>query len=1297
MKNLSSLIVALFLSVCAIAQQPQMQNWFIAPKKVHMQLGSPPQVTIIAGTPATAIGVANGFYDNAGTGNLLFYIADGNVYDYNNSLIGALNPQGAPAGAEVIIVPFGTNDACQSKFNIFSTGGGFTSYITLYQSVLDMKSFSLTSSQIDVMPVVQEFGAIAVGPIIQGTQGDRYLYFLGGPGTLNAQYGYIRKLLIKNDGTVVPQGTIYPLTQYPNSGAEIFARELDLSPDGKYLAWGSFAPATQMSRYHFLELNPITGDYVSGTYQQFNIPVATGNNSDGFRGVEFYQTQTGELRLFMGAGSSGIYYTVIPNYSVFTHVSNSYNYGFSQLELSFNGYMYASSDPVINQFNVGAFDPAQLNPSMFFNNQPSFTLTNPNPPNSGWGAAPFYTLPDQIDGQDYSLIIPTAVSPVNTISSYNFNAGTTTTWSYGNNPFNISTTPVQVIHELRISSNSKLTISGMTFRFSPTAKVIIENGSTLTLDNGSVFTSNYEGECPTPYTWVGVEVWGSPSNQSQNINPPVVGKLILKNSSKIEHAQWGARAQRPGLSTYRGGIIIAQSNSIFFNNKVDVEFLPYQNINNGIQYGNKSSFNNVTFSNDATWLTLFSGSPLHVYIDGCRGIRFTNCHFFNSTSMFQKLSIGIKSNNANFTVSGSDFSNLYRAIDAYKDNISTNSYSVTYSSFSDNELAIRNQNVNNINLLRNTFTIGGHQRAGVTHHYGIRNNFGTGFTIEENTFNLSVNSSTANKIGILIRSSGTAANQIYKNTFNGITYGNYSYGQNRDNSPNGFMQGLQWLCNTNTGNTHYDFYATGNIPNDGVRLNQGTSAYPAGNTFSFSPGTNYSDFNNNTSVALNYYHKSTIPAQTPLDYNSLVIPISTGSNSNSCPSHICDPPCDYLRLSAAAIQQLYSDYDAAETAYLNMLYAYNQLMDGGSTNALLTEIQLNWSADVVTLFNELMERAPYLSQEILREVASMDVLPQAMLLTVCMANPDATKDERFLHFLQYEIPNPLPQYMIDLVISSWHDGTARTTMENMLASKNQQMGFISDRILTDLYYKLSLDIDSIDPNDTTNYPQQINYWLSRIQTVEAKYDLIENYFEEENFEGVAEILESIPVNFKLSAEQVQAHNDYIYFYQFREALFAAGRSFSELEGSQIDELIAFTQGEQNFAKGLAQNVLCFYYDICRDDNLEEISGRMMLPANAPQSVNINNINDRVNYANQVTVSPNPASDIAVFKFFLPSTKQQLILTICDMAGKEINRFALKDSQDVIIWETSSVNDGVYYYFVKDGTTNIAKGKISVRK
>ncbi|MFM8917448.1 MAG: hypothetical protein ACKOGP_06870, partial [Bacteroidota bacterium] len=87
MKNQIYLITACILAAPThlVAQTNQLKKWFIAPKAVEMPFGTSPSVipmpTVNGVAPAQTTEVANGIYDE--NDNLLFYVSDNSVYDYN--------------------------------------------------------------------------------------------------------------------------------------------------------------------------------------------------------------------------------------------------------------------------------------------------------------------------------------------------------------------------------------------------------------------------------------------------------------------------------------------------------------------------------------------------------------------------------------------------------------------------------------------------------------------------------------------------------------------------------------------------------------------------------------------------------------------------------------------------------------------------------------------------------------------------------------------------------------------------------------------------------------------------------------------------------------------------------------------------------------------------------------------------------------------------------------------------------------------------------------------------------------
>ncbi|MBK8847527.1 MAG: hypothetical protein IPO27_13690 [Bacteroidetes bacterium] len=563
--------------------QSQLRHWAISP--INVNLNANPVVTplstfgLVNSPPPNETELhANSIYDDAQ--QLVFYISDGIVYDAHNVKIGALSP--APTNGELAIVPYSNNDGCQRKFGIYYMGymPGISG-VSVLQAEVDMFSFSVKTN---TTPVIQfgftaEEGGLAVSNA--SLNGDRFIYAVAGNGNQPLN-GAVYQATIHPNGSYTPSSTI-PYHQ-PTVEAQYacLTAEVDLSPDGQWLAWASYQIKGQnvtIARYHLININA-NGGFIS--YNNFDLPGVPGNTT-GFRGVEFFQVNGGALRLFLGAGSDGIHFADVNNLATFTKVTNSNPFGNSQMELAFNGLMYACADN--NPGVIDCFYPSILAPSILGGQQKfDFVDNGGNPikaPGFGGPAANtfFYTLHDQIDDENYDNIAVSSIAQGPASYDEIVNAQQIT-WTYGSttadNPWATSV-PVHIYHELRISGNSHLTIDNMTFKFSPEARVVIEPGSTLTLNNGTILTGTMLGaSCVDPYfTWQGVRVHGN-STLSQ-LTPWAQGKLVVTNNSRIEYAVCGAKNNNPlGVKT-SGGIIECSKGATFYNCQTDVELSAYQN------------------------------------------------------------------------------------------------------------------------------------------------------------------------------------------------------------------------------------------------------------------------------------------------------------------------------------------------------------------------------------------------------------------------------------------------------------------------------------------------------------------------------------------------------------------------------------------------------------------------------------------------------------------------------------------------------------------------------------------------
>lgn len=275
-------------------------------------------------------------------------------------------------------------------------------------------------------------------------------------------------------------------------------------------------------------------------------------------GVEF--SPNGEF-LYVGQDGVGVHQVNLSSgsSSLIQHQQIS-NYGNSHLELAYDGNIYAS-----NGTDLGRIDDPNTSGATFT----SGAIQNAPTKQGLWNGT--YILPDQIDGYDYTEHFQGADLECCEVTSYNImdyeTEPTTQTWSSGvnSNPLMI---PGDVIveDEFRVKAGSDITLSNMTFRFSENAKVIVEQGAALTLDN-TVFTVK---DCNLDYFWQGIEVWGT----SGTVQIGSQGQLNIENNSLIERAHVAVYVGKTGDFQSTGGRINAE-NSTFQNCRKSFDFQRY--------------------------------------------------------------------------------------------------------------------------------------------------------------------------------------------------------------------------------------------------------------------------------------------------------------------------------------------------------------------------------------------------------------------------------------------------------------------------------------------------------------------------------------------------------------------------------------------------------------------------------------------------------------------------------------------------------------------------------------------------
>jgi hypothetical protein len=514
---------------------------------------------------------------------------------------------------------------------------------------------------------------------------------------------------------------------------------------------------------------------------------------------------------------------------------------------------------------------------------------------------------------------------------------------------------------------------------------------------------------------------------------------------------------------------------------------------------------------------------------------------------------------------------------------------------------------------------------------------------------------------------------IYKNYFAYLEIGQSLNGLNYSTvNP---VSGLLSLCNINLSNSGKDFIVDSDLENryNGINLYQSglsningiLTRTSAGNIFT-NPLDIEMQYLNLTGRIINYYYDTDNNFAEPtksFDVISFIAP------TNSCLSKV-----HALNSLNIELELLTITLD-----YFNLKYNYNQLIDAGNTPELIKLIQDVWSEDVWNLRTELLGQSPYLSQEAILSVAEDNLLPPALLLEICIANPDATKDEAFLEKLRCCIPTPLPEYMINLIKASWENKTLRTDMEEQLSAfktyKDELFNYLTEIMLSDTIYDYSNIINHLGTRGS--YSDYLS--MAEIAINQDDFDQANLYLDilENNSEKLSEE----------EALEIASFRDYI---AIRESLFLDSTTIYNLDSTQIAALELYASSNNYRGAILARNILCFLYDICIDD----------VPA-PPKMLRIgsngNNNQNTTPFIASVKVMPNPANEYASFIWDMKSFDKSSILFIYDQTGKILVTLPINSKEGQWVWNIKNVPSGVYVYTLKSEQLILYSGKIIVNK
>ncbi|MEM7106450.1 MAG: T9SS type A sorting domain-containing protein [Bacteroidota bacterium] len=859
-----------------------------------------------------------------------------------------------------------------------------------------------------------------------------------------------------------------------------------------------------------------------------------------------------------------------------------------------------------------------------------------------------------------------------------------------------------------VNPGIRYTVEG-TLNMSEGTTIIVERGAELVVNGGTI-----TNRCDD--MWKGIEIRGDNSTHQWGTFPNnPQGKVVIRNGAVIEHAELAITNWVEGDITSTGGIIEA-SGSIFRNNRQDIFFMPYQNTipTSGEPTLDYSDFSDCEFIlNDDPENGYRGGDDIRdrVFLGFVFGIDFTGCRFDNQNPALSDNQVaGINSFDSRFSVQGlcnvpitfppgicpeqdlvrSSFTNLHCGIRAQRIQ-SNHSYRVEYTDFDGSVRAIMSENVDDFIIKNCNFTIGNGGSDWFNH--GLMINTGTGYTVQENQFlgpNEGSNPVQPYEYGLVIFDSGASENLIDFNTYDGLFVANLALGNNSDIS--NFRRGLQYNCDTQV-NCFYDivvhhaFNQNGQAYGSGIRFFQGNpnneedESEAAQNIFSNNnddASVTEEDFYNHADFPVQHFFDDNTPNTFAQEATFNWISQVQAQNANQC---IIEEPGRHKILSASEKDSLKQDVDYHDGELLNAQYLYYTVIDEGNQPELVNNIQFEWSTDAWELRDQLIARSPNLSQETLLEAAMTGILPDALLMEVLLANIGSVKDQEFLDKLQNGIPNPLPQYMIDILASAPEPETLRLDLEEKMAFHSNEVAKKAKRLIQN-----AIIIDTI--------PDQLTFvdLLHQINTPESHLALAEHYLTIAEFDSAQQVIDSLQNRFQYIDRNQEYYQDYQQVFAIKKQTLQAGSFWDKLTASDIQTLENIANTSGLIAEVQAHNIL-------RYANGHIFDKEPIIPPGAPaQQIILRDPFDELNARlTEVVVYPNPARDYVTIEYKFPEYIEDFTIIVSDITGRTVLRKDEKGYVGQYLWDTRKVGQGIFFINILSGKSTMYSGKVAIEK
>lgn len=857
-----------------------------------------------------------------------------------------------------------------------------------------------------------------------------------------------------------------------------------------------------------------------------------------------------------------------------------------------------------------------------------------------------------------------------------------------------------------VDNDATLIIDGATIGFAPTTAQLVTNlkvlpGGRLELINGARLTT--VSICEETTVWDGVIVLGDAMASQLPATAPVAqGYVEISGGSVIEHAITGIYVGDPNDLAAGGGVVRmngteANPPGTISNCRTGIYFRPYEyrpfpTALPGLVSNNQSVFQFARFNTDD--FSRFSndfiaeGHHAHVVLDEVSRVFFSACHFENSKPYDKShlLGHGIEAIDSRISVRaacpappsgckvGQRIPTTFRGLDHgihALEGAFPSSYSIVDSHFENNICGVYANQASYLNVSKNTFELGGRE-AELTgpvdqefqgYHRGVFVTGSNALKIEDNELWMA-GEPNAEAEGIVVGYTYDANEVVRRNTATGVAKAFVGEGFAANlNTPD--QAGLQFLYNSNTENQiNFTSRPVTGAPGElahSIRTTQGSPLRAAGNVFDATSG--FTDYEVKTTLLPIKYHHLSTGGQEPLYYSDGTVDgelqpldVSPYLHTGCYPLYVSDAPASLMLL-----------LDSIHVVRDSVRGVLNGLIDGGDGEGLLDEIALLGPSDSTALYNDALSLSPYLSVQVLRAIVDQDILSKDKLSDVLAANPEATRYQHFLGWLEIGASVSVSPAVVEAVRASWEYPSPRWDIEMALGEMHAIASEVAHALL-DHHLSDSLEVDS----------DSLLWALERLPTSGAALSQALLKAKEADFSAAYSVLSNAPLpdsdGFILGTEERDMMLGLI---DALEMLHGEERTVRDLDSTEVASTLEGLTLYQDRAWHRISNIFCFHYGYCRPPLT---GGSEAAPKMLAQPLE----EDKEDTASTFLLYPNPTRESVTLVYSLDHAVHEGVTLLRDLAGRIVVTKTLQGQQGQITLETVHFAPGLYVVEVRGG-------------